>query len=61
MQAALIASNNVEKIYQRYKSMGKHHRVALSHVAEKLTFVVHSVMRTNKEYVPLLEHNKKKA
>lgn len=64
MQAALVISNNDEgfkKIYLKYKGIGKPHRVALSHVAEKLTFVVHSVMRTNKAYVPLLEYNKKKA
>jgi len=64
MQAALVAANRDEgfkKIYQRYKGQGKHHRVALSHVAQKLTFVVHSVMRTNKAYIPLLEYNKKKA
>ncbi len=63
MQSALVAANcdeGFKKIYQKYKGMGKHHRVALSHVAEKLTFVVHSVMRTNKAYVPLLEYNKKK-
>lgn len=64
MQSALVAANcdeGFKKIYQRYKGQGKHHRVALSHVAQKLTFVVHSVMRTNKAYVPLLEYNKKKA
>ena len=64
MQSALVAANcdeGFKKIYQRYKGQGKHHRVALSHVAQKLTFVVHSVMRTNKVYVPLLEYNKKKA
>ena len=64
MQAALVASNcdeGFKKIYDKYKGMGKHHRVALSHVAEKLTFVVHSVMRTNKAYIPLLEYNKKNA
>lgn len=64
MQSALVAANcddGFKKIYQKHKSMGKHHRVALSHVAEKLTFVVHSVLRTNKAYVPLLEHNKPKS
>jgi transposase len=64
MQSALVATNcdeGFKKIYQRYKGQGKHHRVALSHVATKLTFVVHSVMRTNKAYVPILEYNKKKA
>ena len=63
MQAALVAANcdeGFKRIYQKYKGMGKHHRVALSHVAEKLTFVVHSVMRTNKAYVPLLEYKKQK-
>jgi transposase len=64
MQSALVAANcdeGFKKIYQKYKGQGKHHRVALSHVATKLTFVVHSVMRTNKAYVPLLEHNKQKS
>jgi len=63
MQSALVAVNcdeGFKKIYQKYKSMGKPHRVALSHVAQKLTFVVHSVMRTNKAYVPLLEYNRQK-
>lgn len=64
MQSALVAAHcdeGFKNIYQRYKGQGKHHRVALSHVATKLTFVVHSVMRTNKAYIPLLEYNKKKA
>ncbi len=63
MQSALVAAfcdDGFKTIYQKHKSKGKHHRVALSHVAEKLTFVVHSVMRTNKAYVPLLEHRKQK-
>lgn len=62
MQSAMVASNfddGFNKIYEKYKSQGKHHRVAVSHVAVKLTFVVHSVMRTNKAYVPLLEYKTK--
>ena len=64
MQSALVAVNcdeGFKKIYQKYKGLGKPHRVALSHVAQKLTFVVHSVMKTNKAYVPLLEYNKQKS
>lgn len=64
MQSALVAAHcdeGFKKIYKKYKGQGKHHRVALSHVATKLTFVVHSVMRTNKAYVPILEYNNKKA
>jgi transposase len=56
MQASLVASNCDEgfaKIYQKYKGKGRHHRVALSHVAEKLTFVVHSILRTGKPYIPV--------
>lgn len=62
MQASLVAVNNDEgfkKIYAKQKSQGKHYKVALSHVADKMTAIVHAVMRTGKNYVPILEYQKK--
>ncbi|HWY79159.1 MAG TPA: IS110 family transposase [Candidatus Sulfotelmatobacter sp.] len=56
LQAALIAvktDGGFKQIYEKHKSAGKHHGVALSHVAKKLTFVIGSILRTNKPYTPL--------
>jgi len=61
MQAAFVAcrlDDGFKKIYEDYVKVGKPHRVALSHAAAKMTFVVHSVLRTNKPYVPLLDNRK---
>lgn len=55
-QAALVASTHdkgFKAIYERQKSMGKPHKVALTYVAKKLTYIVHSVMRTSRPYRPI--------
>lgn len=57
-QAALVASvhdKGFKKIYDKKRSEGKPHKVALTYVAKKLTYVIHSVIRTNKPYRPVLE------
>jgi transposase len=57
-QAALVASvhdTGFKTIYNKQRSKGKPHKVALTYVAKKLTYVVHSVMRTNQPYRPILE------
>jgi transposase len=61
MQASLVAAHNdagFKKIYEKQRSQGKHYKVALSHVADKLTAVVHTVMRTGNAYIPLEEYQK---
>jgi transposase len=55
--AALAAVNTdpmFKRIYEKQKSRGKHHSVSLSHVAKKLTYVIFSVLRSNKPYQPIL-------
>lgn len=57
-QAALVASvhdKGFKKIYDKKRSEGKPHKVALTYVAKKLTYVIHSIMRTNRPYRPILE------
>jgi transposase len=57
-QAALVASvhdKGFKTIYDKQRSRGKPHKVALTYVAKKLTYVVHSVMRTNLPYRPVLQ------
>ena len=57
-QAAVVASvhdTGFKKIYDKKRSAGKPHKVALTYVAKKLTYVVHSVMRTNLPYRPIQE------
>jgi transposase len=39
-------------IYERQRQRGKHHRVALSHVANKLVRVVYSVLKGQRPYDP---------
>jgi transposase len=39
-------------IYERQRKRGKHHLVALSHVANKLTRVIYSVLKGQRAYVP---------
>lgn len=39
-------------IYERQRQRGKHHLVALSHVANKLTRVVYSVLKGQRPYNP---------
>ena len=40
------------KIYQRQRERGKHHTVALSHVANKMLHVVFSVLKNRRAYSP---------
>jgi transposase len=63
MQASLSAAHadpGFKKIYEKQKSLGKHYKVALSHVADKLTAVIHAVLRTGNPYIPILKYQKKK-
>ena len=41
-----------EKIYKKHRGRGKLKRVALTFVAKKMTFVIASILRTNKPYQP---------
>ena len=41
-------------VYDRHKERGKHHMVALSHVANKLLHVVFSVLKNQRPYTPIL-------
>jgi transposase len=53
--AALTASRldpMFQAIYDRQRKRGKHHLVALSHVANKLTRVIYSVLKGQRAYVP---------
>lgn len=55
-QAALIAAFNDSRfkaIYDRYRSLGKPHMVALSYAARKLIYVIAAILRTNQEYRPV--------
>lgn len=42
-------------IYDRQKARGKHHWVALSHVANKMARVVYAVLRNDRTYEPILK------
>jgi len=42
-------------IYQRQLDRGKHHTVALSHVAHKMLHVIFSVLKNERPYTPMLE------
>jgi transposase len=53
--AALTASRldpMFQAIYDRQRKRGKHHLVALSHVANKLTRVIYSVLKGQRAYIP---------
>ena len=53
--AALTASRldpMFQAIYERQRKRGKHHLVALSHVANKLTRVIYSVLKGQWAYIP---------
>ena len=53
--AALLAADPLFKaVYDRHKSRGKHHTVALSHVAHKMLHVVFSVLKNKRPYTPML-------
>jgi transposase len=41
-----------QAIYDRQRKRGKHHLVALSHVANKLTRMIYSVLKGQRAYVP---------
>jgi transposase len=41
-----------QAIYERQRQRGKHHLVALSHVANKLTRVIYAVLKGQRPYVP---------
>jgi transposase len=54
-QAALTACRldpMFQAIYERQRQRGKHHLVALSHVANKLTRVIDAVLKGQRPYVP---------
>ena len=59
MQAAFGAVFNKQDpmftaIYARQKARGKHHWIALSHVANKMARVVYAVLKNDRAYVPIL-------
>jgi transposase len=41
-----------QAIYDRQRQRGKHHLVALSHVANKLTHVSYAVLKGQRSYAP---------
>ncbi len=57
-QSSLVASIHdplFKGIYQKQINRGKSHRVAISHVANKMTHVIYSVLKNNKPYVCPIE------
>ena len=42
------------QVYQRHTERGKHHLVALTHVANKMLHVIFSVLKNNRPYTPIL-------
>lgn len=59
MQAAHYAATGAKdpmfaQIYQRQRDKGKHHLVAVSHVARKMAHVIFAVLRDEREYQPVL-------
>jgi len=42
------------RVYERHIERGKHHLVALSHVAHKMLHVIFSVLKNNRPYTPIL-------
>jgi len=59
MQAADVAVFIVKDplfkaVYDRQKARGKHHTVALSHVAHKMLHVIFSVLKNKRPYTPML-------
>ena len=59
MQAADVAVFLVKDplftaVYERQKARGKHHTVALSHVAHKMLHVVFSLLKNKRPYSPML-------
>ena len=64
MEAANVAAN-VSKdpmfraIYEKQMNRGKHHKVALSHVAHKMLHVIFSMLKNKKQYEPNLTTGEK--
>ena len=59
MQASAVAVHLVAdplflSVYERQRGRGKHHTVALSHVAHKMLHVVFSVLKNRRPYAPQL-------
>ena len=59
MQAAEIAvfrSHDplFSEVYEGQKDRGKHHMVALTHVANKMLHVIFSVLKNDRAYTPIL-------
>jgi hypothetical protein len=59
MQAAEIAVFKSHdplftQVYERHIKRGKHHLVALTHVANKMLHVIFSVLKNNRPYTPIL-------
>ena len=53
--AVFVAGDPLFKaIYDRQRGRGKHHTVALSHVAHKMLHVVFSVLKNKRPYTPIL-------
>ena len=53
--AVFLAKDPLFKgIYDRQKARGKHHTVALSHVAHKMLHVIFSVLKNQRPYTPML-------
>jgi len=53
--AVFLAGDPLFKaIYERQKAAGKHHIVALSHVAHKMLHVIFSVLKNKTPYTPIL-------
>lgn len=56
--AALVSGDPMFRaVYDRQKERGKHHKVATSHVANKMLHVIFSVLKNNKAYTPRLGEN----
>lgn len=58
MQASFVASTHdlmFKAIYEKQKKRGKHHFVALTHVARKMLAVIYAVMRDQRAYRPIME------
>jgi len=56
-QASFIAYQRdpmFQAIYQKHKEKGKHHNVAISHVARKMVNVIYSLLRSNAIYKPVM-------
>ena len=54
-QVATIASNLVKepmfrRVYEKQKALEKHHKVAISHVANKMLHVIFAVLRDEKPF-----------